>query len=222
MNQYLEMYLKFYSTDGIPSVGDSNRADLVIIPAFGRNSVSDKDVYTIGSLGEHFSNGKALNLLANGGHHVRKINIGTPNSDLAKECKEIMDTYGIPAIVQWEIALALYKNYIEWYIRNEDKIYIIWPPIHFQIGFSTFDFVQKASEVMQKKSFSTPIALAHKAMIIRVFLIMRKLLGKDPIVPEQKTGSWDKSSVQWQTRSKWLWIAREFPTRVHHILTRRV
>ena len=192
-------------------------ADVIIIQAFGRNSILDSELYSIGQLRKLGNNDwLTINKLRQG-----PINFdpGEPNTDLALECQDLVDKYHLPVITQWEVAAALGPN---WYEKHKKNIYCIWPPTRPQKRFSTREVISLTAEIMAKQGWKKPVVLAHKRHITRVYLIAKKLLAKSPAVVAQKTKCFDSQSIQKWTRNWLLWFVYEMIGKGYHLLKRWV
>lgn len=152
---------------------------------------------------------------------------GIPNYELAKECRELVGTYGIPAIIQWEVGAALDP---EWYRDHKNLITCVWPPADPKIYFTTWRVKSIMVEIMKRRGWTKPIEVAHQRQIVRSYLIVRKLIQlhlgiKHPtiVIVEQNTKSFDRRSVQkWTTKLFPSWLKQEFLARGHHIVHRWV
>lgn len=196
---------------GLPEIGDPQKAHVVIVQAFGRNSYPDSEVHSIRELWEGCGRNDLTAV-----KKLRSLNFdpGKSNISLALECMEIMDKYGIPGIVQWEIAVAFPE---EWYYRNADRIVCLWPPKGKGNYFSTWDVKILTYKIMNQRQWAIPIEVAHKRQITRAYLIVRKIMGKKVVVLPQKTTVFDPQSVQLWVRAWYLWLPREILTRLHHL-----
>ncbi len=138
--------------------------------AFGRNNVPDKDLYRIGRLrvqGE--SDIKLIEKLADAG-----FDPGGPNTDLAKEMRDLMGRYNIPTIAQWEVIVAAFLDDHEWTKEHSDDLMAVWPPPRKQARFDITHVKKETARIMMEKDLHMPIELAHAAMIARAFLIVKK------------------------------------------------
>lgn len=113
----LEIWIRyFFIWPGLRPIGNPAEADVIIIQAFGRNSILDSELYSIGQLRKLGNNDwLTINKLRQG-----PINFdpGEPNTDLALECQDLVDKYHLPVITQWEVAAALGPN---WYEKHKKK-----------------------------------------------------------------------------------------------------
>jgi hypothetical protein len=208
----LEIWLRYFlGWPGLPAVGDPSQADVVIVQAFGRNDYLDTELFKIRKAYEYFGQNDAQTIA-----WLRSQNFdpGLPNRQLAAECQTMVDCYGLPVITQWEAALAFDPD---WYEQHKNNIICLWPLADPTRYFTTRLVKEQTVQIMRQCGWSNPIELAHKRQVVRSFLIVRKLLGKPPIVLEQKISSFDSGSVQPWTKSPLRWIVREVPTRIHHV-----
>jgi hypothetical protein len=109
---------------GPSSYGDPATADCIIVQAHGRNELYDREIHLVRQEFEarHGSDIETLKWLAEW-----KFDPGSGNRALARRTMTIVSRYGIPAIVQWEVAAAMDPS---WYARNHDKVFCLWPPQH--------------------------------------------------------------------------------------------
>jgi hypothetical protein len=118
--------------------------------------------------------------------------------------------------LQWEVAYAIFMMRPDWYKKHEDRVVVIWPP---KTGyFSTYEVKKASVEEMKKRGLKYPVELAHPAMVVRALLILWSLGVNAVVYPVRSINVWDKDSVQPWTRNRVLWLIREIPGRVHHIL----
>ncbi len=214
----LEIWLRYFLIwPGLQPIGNPAEADVIIIQAFGRNSIPDSELYSIGQLRELSNNDwLTINKLGQG-----PINFdpGEPNVSLALECQDLVDQYHLPVITQWEVAAAFGPR---WHKRHRESIFCVWPPTEPQIRFSTREVISLTAEVMAKHGWEKPIILAHKRHIARVYLIAKKLLAMLPTVVAQKTKGFDSQSVQIWTRNWFFWFMYEILGRGYHLLKKWV
>lgn len=194
---------------------DMYKGDVVFAQAFGRNTFSDGSVFAAGVMfSELEDDEKTLAWLKS-----RDFDPGIPNKKLAEITKELMIQHFIPAIVQWEIAAAFET---EWYTHNKKRIVCIWPSQEGRNYLDTEKVINLSLQAAKKLGYSNPIEVAHTMQSMRAALIIRKLSGKFPLIPDNLPSIFDKKSIQWWTRNIWAWTFRETFTRIHHILTGRV
>lgn len=209
----LHYFLPFIQ--GCPQMGNSWDADCLFVQAFGRNSITDKE------LGEFIArtlshsapgdNKSAFDRLSRGGFRA-----GAPNRAIAQH---IIYYYGMSEKVlflQWEVAYSIFVLDPGWYKKCEDRIVVLWPP---KSGyFSTYDVKKASVEEMKKRGLKLPVELAHPSMVVRAVLILWRL-GVNPVVyPVRSLDVWDSSSIQPWTRNRAMWLVREIPGRIHHLL----
>ncbi len=196
----------------------SKKPDVLLAQAFGRNTLGDADLWWLGNLAKKESGAVA--------DEVRdmKFDPGQPNRELAVLLTNILIANPrLAAIIQWEIAMALDK---EWYERNQDRIIWLWPPDGAK-RFSTRDVLLDSFKIMKEKGWKRPIVLAHKRQIVRAYLIARRLAWKTSQIETafaypSEVSSFDKGSKQWQTASSTNWVIYEALCRAIHLLRRWV
>jgi hypothetical protein len=210
-----QVWLRYFLVwPGLPAIGDPTTADCVIVQAFGRNSCLDSRLSEISTRAQKRSDWQLVQeLLAEG------FSPGQPNFVLAYECMEAMNKFGLPTIVQWEVACAFPP---EWYEKNHQKVICLWPPSSGY--FSTRQVSLATLEVCRERGWLRVIEIAHKRMIARSALIVHKLWdGQMPVILfPQLTKSFDRKSVQLWTKSWYWWIFREAIGRIHHLVLRWV
>src|SRR4030043_583677 len=189
---------------GVGPMGDPKEADVIIVQAFGRNSIIDDRLFEVRRIFDEAGSDLAAIKKLQEMKFADKKNFfdpGIPNRILAKQCSELVERNNIPAIVQWEIAAAFTPH---WYWEHKKSFFCIWPSKKPGKYFSTYDLNVKAIEIMKEKGFRRPIVLAHKMQMARAFLIAKKLLkenfdGSSAIVVYKGPDFFDPDSVQWFT-----------------------
>jgi hypothetical protein len=210
----LEIWIRYFLIwPGLRQMGNPAKADVIIIRAFGRNSIPDSELHLVAQLQELCGNDWiTINKLQ---QNPICFDPGKPNFSLALECQDLVDKYHLPIITQWEVAVAFGPK---WYEKHKKNIYCIWPSTKPQKRFSTRDVMFLTAEIMAKHGWNKPIILAHKRHIARVYLIAKKLLAKFPVVVTQKTRCFDSRSIQKWTRNWLLWFVYEMLGRGYHLL----
>ncbi len=198
--------------NGLPAIGNPKDADVIIVQAFGRNNLEDEDLEYIYDLRqEKVSDLKTLESLRS-----HAFDPGKPNYSLANETIKLMKKYGLPAIVQWEVAVAL----LNVGLYDKEKIFCIWPPENCT-GFNTLEVKEETFKIMKKNNWSSPLELAHKRQITRAFLIVKNFMEANkfsgwPVTVEQETDCFDSKSIQKWTTGPLAWYPKEFLVRIHH------
>ncbi|MBU1037333.1 hypothetical protein KKF32_04930 [Patescibacteria group bacterium] len=208
--------LYFLFWPGLKKLGNVSKADVIAIQAFGRGAFQDRELAEeVRKLFEELHQKDWATILE---LRQRGFDPGEPNRQLARICQKLVDKHHLPVITQWEVAVAL--DY-EWYVQYKEKIICLWPPADPEEYFDTWAVKQQTVKIMRQYNWQVAIELAHQRMIVRACLILYKL-GVTPVVCNQKVTCFDAKSVQPWTTSWFRWIKREFLTRGHHILYRRV
>lgn len=212
----LKMFLRYcVPWKSAPASIDLREGDVIFVQAFGRNTFSESSVFAVGVMsGEISDDERTLEWLES-----HNFDPGIPNKKLAQRTRELMEKYEIPAIVQWEVAAAFEKR---WYLQNKKRIICIWPPEERNAYFDTTKVKMRSLEYAKEYGWESPIEVAHAMQITRAALIIEKLSGKFPLIPNSLPDDFDKKSVQWWTRNIWVWLARESLGRIHHLITGRV
>lgn len=201
----------FFLSAGLSPSGDPAKADVIIVPSFGRNHFKDSELYQVRKL---LDDSHGFDFLASLKLKNHGFDPGRPNLELAKQAQEISDTYNLPLILQWEIAASLDQH---WFAKNLEKVFCLWPPQHQVRFFTTYEFSRQIIHFLKKQNWQKPILVVHKHHIVRAYLLFKKL-GLEPIIVAQTVESFDSKSVQHFTRNKVTWHIRELLTRVHHLL----
>ena len=207
---------KHYLLCGTPGprvIGNPSSCDIVLAFSFGRNTCADTNLFSIGN----FRCRMKRDDLALRGLRKIKARAGQPNHEIAQKMKQIMDGKEVFSFSQWEIPLAIEWN---WYLKKRSRITCIWPV---QTKFTTFMVAKLMVDLLRNQTFSRPLILAHRDHLARVYLILRKLLGKHvPIAAMAGTEVFDAQSLQPQTTNWESWVRFERLIRVHHVMYRYV
>ncbi len=201
---------------GLPKIGDASKADVIAVQAFGRNTYTDKTVYRVAEMRQRFGGDDLATL-----NRLREdcFNPGRPNIRLAKECALLMAKYNIAAIVQWEVA-AGFSGW--WYEKHRDRIVILWPPSEPGKYYSTVDVKRDTWRIMQERGWRQVIELAHSWQVVRAYLILRRIMGYNPIAVRIATDDFDSLSKQVWTTNWLYWFVREALGRLHHVIYKLV
>lgn len=212
-------FFPFYSW--CPPIGHGWECDCVFTQAMGRNGIPDKNLgkeIALARLRSEYDDRKTFDRLRRDGFAG-----GRSNTQLGRYIYREFPMSSKVLILQWEVAYEMYIAEPHWYewALTEDRIVVLWPP---QTGyFSTFEVKKASVAEMRKRGLKRPLEVAHPAMIVRAVLILWRL-GVTPVVMSEgrSLNAWDEGSVQPWTRSRFMWLLREVPGRVHHILYRYV
>lgn len=205
-----------FQVPGLPASGDPRTAQVVAVQAFGRNTYTDNELVQVQ---EYYRQHGSDDLATLNGLWANGFDPGEPNYRLADECSAIMVQYGVHAIVQWEIAAAMGPT---WYRDHRDRIICIWPTNAIGKPFTTRDVKVATVAIMRQHHWSRVIELAHRHQIVRAFLILRKLLGYDPIIVPTRTEEFDPQSRQKWTTSLRAWQPYNVLACLHHLVLRWV
>ncbi len=199
-------YLKV--SEGLVDSGGHQEADCIICLAFGRNDIEDNDLGLLGFMAERLDDPKMIEIINNS-----FFDPGLPNIKLAERVQELMLKHSFPALLQWEVAVALDRDFYE---NHKDQVFIIWPPKACKKGFNSKEVLEKAIEIMDLKDFNIPILLAHKLHIKRVVALWEAMVEEKPVVVNSFVELFDEGSVQDRTRDRKTWRRKEFLVRIHH------
>lgn len=202
---------------GLPDIGDPSQADCIAVQAFGRNIFDDADLPGIRTYHDRNGGRDELTLEWLRSHDFKP---GRPNLQLARETQALVERFGIPAIVQWEVAAAMRPS---WYAAHQRQVICLWPSANPGEYYSTVDVKRDTVAIMRQRGWRLPIEVAHRWMIIRAYFVLRKQLGADPVAISRLSSSdFDHESTQPWTRSWYVWLPREIAARLHHVFKRLV
>jgi hypothetical protein len=186
--------------------------DVVLAQAFGRNTFTDKELPQVRQMYEAAGCDDLVmwQALSQAGFDPGWSNRALGNAVAVR----VMD--GVPAmeaVVQWEVAYALWQRDPEAYQRFKHHVHTLWP----QRGFyPTVDVKADSVGLMDRLGLYNPQELAHPDMMVRAMGILAKLgVEADPAVVQVP---FDPDSTQRQARNASAWKRREILTRVHHLL----
>jgi len=199
---------------GMPKSKNIHEGDVILAQSFGRNSFDDADIQTLNEKFNEFElDEKILEWI-----RTKNFKPGKPNKEIAKAIMDLVTRHYIPVIVQWEIATAFP---IDWYERNKKYITCIWPPAG-NTHIDLHSIIIESLEAMKEKKLSNPIVVTHKRQIVRVAYVIKKLLGKFPLISETQPKSFDRNSLQRETRNLFFWSLKEPFVRMYYIVKRYV
>lgn len=201
---------------GLPKIGSVSDAEVVAVQAFGRNTFIDADLANIRVYHDQHGGDDAVTIAWLWEHN---FDPGHPNRQLALETRSLLDRWPISAIVQWEVAAAFDRH---WYAANRHRVICLWPSATPGEYFSTRDVKMATVRIMDEHGWRQVIELAHRRHVVRAYLILRQLLGHDPIAVTIRTDGFDHKSVQPWTTSWYRWAWYEFLVRLHHLAVRWV
>lgn len=217
-----------------PSVGKLEDGDCIFVQSFGRNSISDRNL------------GKTLRMLRQKAtatttsvsyqnecmfRHLkaRKFDPGEANYALAYRVMALWSKKNLPAIIQWEVAYAIWDSNPKCYKDFRDRISCLWPP---ENGYySSWKVGIDSCIIMEDWRLCRPIEICHPAMKARVVGIFWRLGVKIIVEGEDFRGLsknrlwiWDCNSIQSWTRRFFSlrhpidsWLAREVLVRAQHL-----
>lgn len=195
--------------------GDYALNDVTLTQAFGRNTITDKELPIVEAVRAHAQNDEeAMEYLDAIG-----FDPGDSNRALAAGIAEQLqnpDTV-IEQITQWEVVYALRQTQPELYERYGRYIHSLWPKGNF---YPTYAVKADSIAVMDEIGAYNPIEFAHPDMMVRA----RAILGRQGVWADILAADipFDARSVQAQVRGPLPWTVREAATRVEHVLFNRV
>lgn len=203
-----------FPPDGFPdrTIGQN---DAVLVQAFGRNSIQDKELPEVDRL--HRTSEDDVETFVQ--LQIDGFDPGESNRALAKVImrRELSEGAVIEPVVQWEVAYAMWEMNPLKYAAYSHYIHTVWP----QSGFyPTFEVKADSIKTMDELGLYNPKEFAHRDMMVRALGILAKQgVEADPLVGRIP---FDSLSVQAQARGPVPWTIRETLTRGEHILRGRV
>ena len=192
----------------------NEKSDCFVCLAFGRNDIKDQDLNCLGFMVKELGDSKMIEIIKK-----NSFDPGLPNIRLANRVQELMLQYSLPALLQWEIVVALDNGFYE---KHKDQIFIIWPSKTRKKGFNSKQVVEKAIEIMNDHNFEFPVFLAHELHLKRVLALWEGITEKEANILNSFVFDFDPKSIQKCTRSKRAWLKKEFLVRIHHLILRWV
>lgn len=191
--------------------------DSLFVQAFGRDSIPDRELPFVRQLRDRndSDNDVFLQLSQN------QFKPGPSNDALAENTKQLVDNDYVEVMLQWEVAYALWRNNPEWYQEYQAALHVLWPRADLA-SYRTYHVKEDSMEIFQQRQLIGTYELAHPAMYARAVPIIRKLGQRAMAVQPMPEIPFDPHSTQAQVRSRLQWIPREFLTRGHHVLTRKI
>jgi hypothetical protein len=201
---------------GAPIIGTVDADTALIAHAFGRNNIPDNQAFS------------KISRLKGGSTDVesvfkklkhRSFDIGRPNFMLVRECISLIKKHDIRlCILQWELAYGLWHANADLY--RSISVYVIWPDGEY---LAAREFSLIVAHLCKRNRIRKTVSVAHKGMAVRAALILGKAfdeVGADVFlsIPEQRTASFDRKSVQLWTRGPVVWMIREILVRIHHLI----
>jgi len=209
-----------------PKIGEPEDGDCIFVQAFGRNSITDKDLGRIvwEAISKSASLSETFTFLS-----YNDFDPGRVNRVLAKKTVRLSKKYKIPIIAQWEVVYCIWEMDHYWFLENQTEIDCLWPPK--QGYYATMDVKLECREKMRARRKNRPIEVCHPAMAARAVAVIWKTkvnLVIEPVYPwnffRHELWVWDAGSIQAWTRRfiafrdprDW-WLLREcFGRFVHH------
>lgn len=198
----------------MPKSKNVHEGDVALAQSFGRNSFDKADMKILNEKFDEFElDEKILEWI-----RAKNFDPGIPNKEIAGVIMKLEAKYYIPIIVQWEIAAAFPSD---WYEKNKKHITCIWPPAE-NSRVDLRSVIIESLEAMKEKKLSNPIIVTHKRQIVRVACVIKKLLGKFPLILKTQPKSFDRNSLQWEKRNLLYWSLKELFVRMYYIVKRYV
>jgi len=188
--------------------------DSVLVQAFGRNTITDKELPTIRDSAERHADARVVFEQLD----RQAFDPGDSNRVLADavDVKLQLDTV-IEPLIQWEVAFALWQKDPVKYDQFNNYIHVLWPHSDF---YPTYEVKRDSVEIMDRLGMHNPLELAHQDMMVRALGILARLgVEADAYAVDVP---FDPHSVQAQTRGAGPWVVRETLTRAEHLVRGRV
>jgi hypothetical protein len=149
-----------------------NACDFLLVEGFGRNTFANRKLPKLVRLvrDRSRSDQEAFEVLS-----MKGFDPGKPNRLLAKMCVEQMDTLHLPAIIQWEVAYALWENEhgSRWYRQHVGALTTVWPP---EKGYpGTKGLYRQAKETASSQQRHVPLLIAHPEHVQRCYFLAKNL-----------------------------------------------
>lgn len=182
--------------------------DFILVEGFGRNVYTNKELTTLirpqrNRLGDDSAMFKWLSENA--------FDPGTPNRILAEACVRQMRFYGFPAIVQWEVAYAVWNEYPAFFEKYRGSFFVVWPwPKGYQGSHGLHRDAKRICGQITGKNMVVPLLIAHPEHVQRCYFVAKKRFGGAGIFQLIRSKRWfDRKSKQWQTKGNRLWLFYE-------------
>lgn len=190
--------------------------DALLVQAFGRNTMPDRDLPALRTTYDTLALGDDLRMMQILADEM--FEPGESNIALAGVVDRYFDGIQVvEPVIQWEAAYALWQNDPEKYERYRNYIHTVWPKTSF---YPTYEVKQDSIEAMDRVGLYNPLELAHPDMTIRALGILSRLgVEPDLVVADIP---FDPRSAQIQTRGRVPWTIREMLTRAEHAVRGRV
>ena len=135
------------------------------------------------------------------------------NEELAYIANEAHEKYGVPLILQWEIANC---------IKDISKMNVVREHQKRGNGYlDTYEVITQAKDICKKNGWRRVIILAHPHHCWRCVMTARKLELDTLVVATEKV-PYDYLSAQIWTRSAWIFIPRELISRFFYLFTGKI
>ncbi len=218
-------------------LGPTASADAIFVQAYGRINMLDSEmVEYLGPAMAETDLCRSMELLERIRIRGQKIGPCLSNEDLARESRQLMEGNDRLLIAQWEVVYALFLADKVWFSANLDKIVCLWPKVgelkqnwlvrllsrympmlrNDGKSYRTIEVKRDSIIEMQAHGRSKPIEVSHQNMAVRAVVIIWQF-GIYPTLHDCFIRDDEKSSQDW-TRNDQLWIKKEIPGRVFHIL----
>lgn len=138
---------------------------------------------------------------------LRQDSPGPSNEALAKIAENLYRPYVFPLVLQWEVADCL----------SGTKAGVIREHRRKGEYLDTYEVLCQSWIICQARGWKRAVVLAHPDHMWRVVKTAEKL-GFKTVAADVSSTPYDKESIQWWTRNRALFIAREIPTRVYYLL----
>ncbi len=204
--------------DRMPVNGSPYDADCAIALSFGRNSITDYRLPDVRNFYDVFK--QDIETMDHISHpYFSGFDPGQANYDIARRTHACVMTYQLPVIIQWEIAMSLYQQSDEAWVKNRyahQELFYLWPPA--RPGYRTIEVLEDAFKITQEKGWKRPLLLAHDYHLPRVAMLARHFWPEFIIGFPSITCVFDLASVKPMTASPAAWHIYELKARIHHFM----
>ncbi len=137
---------------------------------------------------------------------------GKSNKELARIAKRVHEKYGVPLVLQWEIADC---------INDVSKAGVVRKHQEKNKYLDTYEVIVQSKDICERSGWRKAIILAHPQHCWRCVMTAKKL-GLDTLVVATKKVPYDHLSDQIWTRNVWIFIPRELISRLFYLLTGKI
>lgn len=204
--------------------GTPSDADCAIALAFGRNTLSDRELPIV-----RRDHDNILDKAHADDIHIRQLdhkgfNPGSPNGHIAEAVYMSIHEYNLAVAAQWEVVVAVFlecgPSWVAWALDTQ-KLICLWPHPE-QTTYPSHEVLDDALSYLPSQSFIHPLLIAHDLHMPRVYMLAAKR-WQCPVVGYQTiTRAFDQGAVQAQASKSSRRYRYEALCRIHHFYHRWV